>query len=165
MTPGSNTDLTNPLSDILRRAQQRPVRDFGFGKVKERMGKSKPGMQVIVADVSSSMSAIVHDTRTRIALLRAALKDTVTYAPHSKIVAFNYDARVVSPTAHLDPSGGTALHKGLDKAAEFKPERTVVITDGEPDSQVAALEAAEKMSGIIDCIYCGPEGNDGAIDF
>jgi UDP-N-acetylmuramyl tripeptide synthase len=40
-----------------------------------------------------------------------------------------------------------------------------VISDGLPDSQESALASAERITGIIDVIYCGPDSDAGAIAF
>jgi hypothetical protein len=53
--------------------------------------------------------------------------------------------------------GGTNLAGALEVAARRKPRKTIVISDGLPDSEIAALEAAERMTGAIDTIYCGPD--------
>lgn len=42
---------------------------------------------------------------------------------------------------------------------------TLIITDGEPDSEADALAAAAEITGRIDVIYCGREDNRRAIDF
>src|SRR3972149_5766281 len=43
-----------------------------------------------------------------------------------------------------EPSGGTNLSGALDFVGQIKPEHLIIISDGEPDSQDAAMASAKK---------------------
>lgn len=61
------------------------------------------------------------------------------------------------------PFGSTNLAGALDfvKPADGCGIRMIVISDGEPDNQKAALDLAAKFQTKIDTIYCGPEMGSG----
>ncbi len=55
--------------------------------------------------------------------------------------------------------GGTDLAGAIEEAAEMKPGRTIIISDGCPDNEQMATEAVENLSGRVDTVYCGPDGH------
>jgi Mg-chelatase subunit ChlD len=118
---------------------------------------------VLLCDVSASMDETA-GRRRKIDILRDALADLAVLK--AQLVAFSTHAMPVARPQDLpEPDGGTALHHGLDAAARYRPSRTVVISDGRPNSQRAALAAAERVPGRIDVVYCGPDSDIVAIDF
>jgi hypothetical protein len=46
-----------------------------------------------------------------------------------------------------------------------QPARVIVISDGQPDDEAAALKAADELGCRIDVIYCGPDYDAKAIAF
>ena len=58
--------------------------------------------------------------------------------------------------------GGTNLAGALDfaKVADVPGMRFVVISDGIPDDERAALAVARRYKNRIDTVYVGPEGDD-----
>jgi hypothetical protein len=120
---------------------------------------------VVLADVSISMSARDGGSRegkTRFALLREALQSLPSGV---KIVAFSDEAHVTTVEAIRLEEGCTALHKAIQLAATFQPVRTVIVSDGEPDSEDEARKAVEKLTGIVDVVYCGDPRNTRASEF
>ena len=104
---------------------------------------------VVLADVSISMSARDGGSRegkTRFALLREALQSLPSGV---KIVAFSDEAHVTTVEAIRLEEGCTALHKAIQLAATFQPVRTVIVSDGEPDSEDEARKAVEELTGIV----------------
>jgi hypothetical protein len=158
-------ELSNPLQGLIARAAKSlPATTGDTEHFRARMAGAGPGV-VILADVSSSMDEPA-GSRRKIDILREALAQVWSELVGARLVAFDTLAREISaPDAVTSPSGGTALHLALDAAGEHRPARTLVITDGRPDSEDAALEAAGRLSGIIDVIYCGPDSDAQAIDF
>ena len=58
------------------------------------------------------------------------------------------------------------MGNALKLAATLKPRKTIVISDGQPtDNEAAILDVAARMTGAIDTIYCGPENNYRPIEF
>lgn len=86
--------------------------------------------------------------------------------PPAMLIAFSSSPVEIASAAELpEPSGGTALHLALDLAGTVRPLRTLVISDGQPDSEAAALTAAGAITGSIDVIYCGPDSDTAARAF
>lgn len=121
---------------------------------------------IVLADVSSSMGEAdggAHEKKTRFDLLIEALRGL---PKEVVIITFSDNVREIGPEGHVHLyGGGTALHLGIDAAAKHKPVRTVIVSDGEPDSEGAAREALEKLTGIVDVVFCGNPGNVGARRF
>lgn len=121
---------------------------------------------VVLCDVSSSMGSTdggSREKRSRFQLLCEAL-DTIPAGV--VIIEFSDDARVVTrERLKLDEYGGTALHKAILAAVKYAPVRTVIVSDGEPDSQDAAKAAVEQITGIVDVVFCGDPKNTRAAEF
>lgn len=115
---------------------------------------------VIVADISGSMSG------KKFERLKAGLAELVESVPGCKILAFNDLAVwVEGPGSIPTPDGSTDLAQALEKANAAFPPRVVVISDGHPNNDVAALAAAERCPGQIDVRYIGPDDDRHAIAF
>lgn len=117
---------------------------------------------ILVCDVSGSM-----DTRDagngqrRIDALRAIVEDLRRQFPAMQVIAFASSAQVC-PGPLPEPHGGTALHLALDLAMQIvnSQSRIILISDGEPDSESAALQSARHLPRL-DVFYVGPEGGVG----
>jgi hypothetical protein len=102
--------------------------------------------------------------RTKWEHLREAL--TQSWQPGIRVITFSSTpSEIAKPEDLPKPSGGTALALALTAISELRPSSTLVISDGLPDDPVAALSAADKLSGLINVIYCGPDSNAGAQAF
>lgn len=116
---------------------------------------------IVLADVSPSMAEKDNgrEGRTRFDLLKQAL----TSIPEGvRIITFSGGTRELRSAAEVrmgDDMGGTALHLAIEAAARYSPVRTVIVCDGEPDSEDQARRAVEKLTGIIDVVYCGSPSN------
>jgi len=119
---------------------------------------------VILCDVSSSMSESAGGALRRIDHLNLALDQL--RRPDIDVAAFSTGAAWVPVGARLpSPSGGTALEMGLDLIASRNPAHTLVISDGEPNQPAAALDAAKRLPGVINVLFCGDERNLVAVEF
>jgi hypothetical protein len=158
-------DLANPLQSLIAgAARSLPATTGETDRLKARFAGAGAAV-VILCDVSSSMDERA-GSRRKIDLLREALDSVWSELPDARLVAFaSTPTDLAGPSDLPAPAGGTALHLGLDAAARHRPGRTVVISDGQPDSETAALDAAGRLPGQIDVIYCGPDSDTGAIDF
>ena len=151
----------NPLSRII--AQAGRALPTSGGEASRLAARANPGgPQLILADTSGSMSERAWGRHTRIGLLREAV-DALAGRGH-RLIAFAA-APVLDPPSIPAAAGGTALHLALDLAATLRPSRTLVISDGEPDDESAALAAAARLTGYIDTLYIGPETSRSAMDF
>ena len=156
-------DLSNPLQSLIAGAAKALPQATGqTERFKARMNGGGQGV-VILADVSGSMSESAGSKR-KIAVLQDALESLWPDLPDARLIAFSSIAATLASPADLPtPNGGTALHLGLDAARAIQPAKTVVISDGRPDSEDAALASAECLGGVIDVIYCGPDSDHEAI--
>lgn len=156
----SSLEKPNPVAALLKAAAKLPAETGATARFQRRLAAAGSGV-VVLADVSASMGDSV-GSRRRIDVLREALAG----APPARLIAFASEPVEVDGPAHLpSPAGSTALHLALDLAATLRPVRTLVVSDGEPDSEELALAAAEHVPGTIDVVYCGPEENQRARDF
>lgn len=129
---------------------------------RERVGQVGP--TVVLVDLSGSMTYRAGG-KSRIEILREALASLWPVA-NGRLIYFSHDARQVeSPDLLPEPCGGTALDLGLIAAAEHRPARTIVLSDGEPNDKTAALNAAKWLTGVIETIFCGSDGDREAIAF
>lgn len=152
----------NPFASILSQAAKTPAQTGEVDRIQRRLQAPGVAGRVVLADVSTSMAEMV-GARPKIAVLREAL---AAAAEGARIVAFSSAPLEVSLAAHLpDPMGSTALHLALELAATFRPARTLVISDGHPDDERKALEMADRIQGVIDVLYVGPEDDTRAIQF
>jgi hypothetical protein len=178
------TELTNPLLDVVNRAlKSKP--EGPAAKLHERFANAGSDV-VALCDVSGSMESYVGSTHaSRFDHLVAALEDVVKGFPKLVIVAFSSRATVSDVASFknqqqairkansgnwapkpFDALGGSTDMGGALEyvAGRWKPRKTILITDGQPDDQWRALEAVELLTGSVDCIYCGPDA-DPAVDF
>ena len=126
---------------------------------------------VILVDVSGSMAAL-EGSRRRVDILTDILRQVLPGAPGARVIAFSslpQELLGIEPVQlHLpEPAGGTALHLALQGLADGpRPDRIVVITDGQVDDPGAALSAARRLAPVtIDTFYCGSDGDARALGF
>lgn len=169
-----SSELSSPLLDIVRRAaaatpksvvEETRQKDHERRLVRaQRIQGSDKGVRVLVLDTSGSMMSLVAGEPKHEHLKRAVV-DVLRTWPGIKIVAFASSAAFVGVNEIPMPSSSTALDVALALAATIKPERTVVVSDGQPDSAKEALRVARGMTGVIDVVYCGNDGDAMAIGF
>jgi hypothetical protein len=162
---GRSREIANPLQSLIAAAgKSLPAATGETERYRARFEHAGAAV-VVLADCSSSMAESAGG-RTKEAILREALGGCWPELPGAALVGFASTARRVdAPTDLPSPAGGTALHLALDAASALRPGRTLVISDGEPDDEDAALAAAGRVPGRIDVIYCGPDSNTQAIAF
>jgi hypothetical protein len=114
----------------------------------------------VLADVSWSMEEIDRGTgserKSRFDLLKKALADL---PKDVRILAFNESVREVASLSEIRLGGGTSLHVAIEAAARLSPVRTIIVSDGEPDSESLAHKALESLTGLVDVVYCGSPDN------
>lgn len=157
-------ELANPLQALILTAGKLPAKTGETDRFHARFSSAGTGI-VILADVSGSMDEPAGGRR-KIDVLRAALVGVWPELPGASLLAFSDRVTRLSSPAELPaPSGATALHLALDAAAQARPAKTLVISDGQPDAAAAALASADRLPGRIDVIYCGPDSDKEAIAF
>lgn len=169
-----SNEISSPLADIVKKA----LESKGSGKVQKlreaeqkRLAIAQKRMKgaskdvLIVADLSGSMSESIGGLNvTKHRHLEIALADVRKTHPLAKVIIFNGGAQLFTGTQLPEPAGGTNLAGALQFASQHKPQKTIIISDGLPDNEVAAKEQADKLTGVVDTIYCGPDGHP-AIEF
>lgn len=152
-----STEVISPLAQIIRRAAESKA-EGPIGLRKRRMADATDEV-VVLADTSDSMDEMVGGLQMRkCEHLMIALKDVLLYHPKIRIISFGRFVREVPDLAAMPaPDGGTPLGKALELAKKYKPRKTIIVSDGCPDSEEHARTAATKLTGIIDAIYCGPD--------
>lgn len=158
--------LVNPLQSIVAAAAKTlPATTGAVEPYFERLRRINDGSTVILADVSGSMESPAWGGRSKYEVLKDAMVQTASRRG-CELIAFSSTVYPVCSPADLPaPGGGTALHYALQAAADRKPGRILVVSDGEPDSESAALSAAASFDGVIDVLYIGPDSNSLAMRF
>ena len=158
--------LINPLQALISKASTSLAKQTGHvAQAQERITRIQNRPSVVLADVSGSMASSAWGGHTKHAVLREAIAATLQTANH-QLIAFSDRVTPVTSAASLPPAdGGTALHLALDAAIARDPGRILVISDGEPDNEAAALAVAARFKGVIDVLYIGPDSNAAAMRF
>lgn len=169
-----SNEITSPLADIVRKAmegktsgkvqQLREAEQKRLEIVAKRMKRANQEI-LIVADLSGSMGEPIGDLNlTKHQHLEIALADVRKTHPAAKIIVFSSTHQLFTGAKLPPPAGGTNLAGALHFASTFRPQKTIIISDGIPDNEVTAKQEADKITGVIDTIYCGPDGHP-AIQF
>jgi Mg-chelatase subunit ChlD len=120
---------------------------------------------VILVDTSGSMAAC--DSRGGQSRYDVACEELARIQEQMPgrvaILSFSGDTLLCPAGVPTFQGGGTNLAGALDfaKQADVPGVRFIVISDGEPDSESAALQAARTIQAPISTIYVGPEGGYG----
>src|SRR5271157_2970507 len=115
---------------------------------------------VVLADVSSSMMEKDGGSRERKSRFELLVQALTGLPREVRILLFADGVREVRSAAEVRlDGGGTELHLAIEAAARYSPIRTVIISDGEPNSEPLARAAIEKLTGIVDVVYCGSPAN------
>jgi hypothetical protein len=124
---------------------------------------------IVLLDVSASMGR--NDARgnrqrydvacEELALLQADMPGRVAVIGFSAYPEFAPSGKPAYQGGNTDLAGALKFAR----IADTGDVRFAVISDGEPDSEREALDAAKTYKGCIDCIYIGPENDKRAQDF
>lgn len=131
-------------------------------------------LSALLIDTSGSMAYPV-GPRQRIDIAADVLRMILAKTPHARVVIFNsYPIELVGlePTARSlklpQAGGGTAVHLALDLVAAMtpKPDKVVVVSDGEPDDDQAPLRSACALAPCeINAFHIGPNNDTAAVSF
>jgi hypothetical protein len=165
--PPESTEIASPLASIVRKAMQSKAK----GPVAEQRAKYEARMKnasdeiLIVADLSGSMYESIGGLAVaKYEHLKIALADIRRSYSKVRVIIFNSACEEWNRTDLPMPNGCTDLGGALKFASRFKPRKTIIISDGLPDNEQEAQDAADKITGEVDTIYCGPDGHP-AIQF
>lgn len=119
---------------------------------------------VILFDVSLSMNELLPSGERKIDILRSVFNRHK--ADNEIAIAFSSIATIIPDfTSIPHPNGNTDLEQAIFLAATYNPRATLIISDGAPDSETKALNAAQKLTGVINCLFIGNEDDKSAIAF
>ena len=158
--------VTNPLQGLIAKASvSLPQKTGAVQRAQERIDRVSGGSTAVLADVSGSMASPAWGGRSKHSLLRDAITSTFRPGQHELLAFSSRVQRLTNPAMLPEPGGGTALHLALQGALELNPGRILLISDGEPDDESAALAVATRFPGVIDVLYIGPDSNAAAMRF
>lgn len=114
----------------------------------------------MLLDCSGSMGSAMKNGKSRMEGLREAVRD-IQAEKEMRMVQFGWSNEPSFITSIPDASGGTPLHLAITFAKNNGSGRAIVISDGYPDDQQAALRAAQDFGGRIDVVFVGDPGESG----
>jgi hypothetical protein len=124
-----------------------------------------PGI-FILADNSYSMNFPLKAGGTRRDKLVRALAAVVVQYPGVQPFAFSGDVMRADPDRWPQPKGGgTDMATGLKHLRQYRPDKVIVLCDGEVDDAQKALKEALLLNAEIHAVYIGDEDSRGAIAF
>jgi hypothetical protein len=119
---------------------------------------------IVIVDTSGSMGGSDNTERSRYDRACDELRKIQASMP-GKIAVISFSSEVMFCPAGVpwNYSSGTQLDKALifARIADVPEMRFIVISDGQPDDESAALAEARKYQNKIDTIYIGPAGERG----
>ena len=127
--------------------------------VKERKGEHETWL---LLDTSSSMHGYTggYSQTRKIDALRVLVRD-LSQTLICPMLQFASDCAVVVDGSIREPMGSTNLRLAIDDAQQRGARHLIIISDGQPDSETGALQAARSFAHPIDVFYVGPAGDDG----
>lgn len=157
-------EITSPLANIVAKMAEKQVQGKA-AKMRERF-QSCTEKVVVLCDVSYSMDSFVASSNSRkYDHMKVAIADAARTYPGLILIAFGSSCREFDSAAALPAcgalGGSTDMAKALRSVLAVRPRKTLVISDGLPDNQDKALEAAAELTGSVDTIYCGYDGDPG----
>jgi Mg-chelatase subunit ChlD len=159
----SNNALSNPLSALVKSAAQSLPKTTGKVAAQQQRLDRRRGATVILADISGSMESPAWSKHRKIDVLRDAVAQ-VMKEQNCSLIIFSDNAREATQVPDAT-EGSTNLAKALRMAQRYDPGTTLVISDGQPDNEDAALDVAQEFRGAIDVLYIGPDADLTAIGF
>jgi len=113
---------------------------------------------VLIADVSASMRGRKYDR------LKASIRDMVNRK--ALLLAFSWRTWWCETADDMPrPEGDTDLAAALLVAAEKFPAKVIVLSDGVPNDEQAALRAADRIPGVISCAFVGDDDDRAGMEF
>jgi Mg-chelatase subunit ChlD len=126
--------------------------------------KARTRRSLMLVDCSGSMSDLTKTGERKIDALRKVVTELRTTHP-VPMAAFGSRGRHVELVETIpEPSGMTPLDDAINFGREQGANHLLVITDGQPDSESRALDAAIAFGGVIDVFYIG-DGHDSGSRF
>lgn len=138
--------------DLVRAKLEKSLRVKSLGDL---IKKEQDATIWLALDVSGSMRECMRNGKMKIDGLREVVKDIETNGVVKKIAFGGIDGNAYVVHSIPNAAGGTPLHAAIDLAKQQGSQRLIVISDGIPDNQDAAMNAAKRFEGKIDVVYVG----------
>jgi hypothetical protein len=117
--------------------------------------KKLSSKKAILVDISISMSEGLGNGKSKFTATKEVLGNVNDL--DARVFQFSSSCKEVTNREIEMPFGGTNVHNALLYTAQQGIEYVVLITDGIPDSEDLALQAAASTGQKIDVIYIGPD--------
>ena len=124
-----------------------------------RLDDQESASTIIIADVSGSMRG------DKIERLRRELKNLWPEIT-ARLLAFSDRMHWCDGPSDLpNPMGGTNLKLAFETVAALWPSEVILVSDGRPQDEQGALDAAELIPGTISVLFVGDESDSTGADF
>lgn len=124
--------------------------------------KARTRRSILLVDCSGSMGESIRSGGTKIQAMRRVVSDLRESHP-VPVAAFGIFKSEGGPVKLVETIPGAQDMTPIDDAINFAKRQgathAVLVTDGIPDSETDAFEAARAFGGPIDCFYIG-DGHD-----
>jgi von Willebrand factor type A domain len=154
--------LTNPIAAILAAASESKPSADSQARASRATGQSSSAFDLQLIDCSGSMGETTESGQTKISIVQDILAQ-LPWCPCN--IAFNSSTRLITYSDKLVATGGTNMALGVLRAAQENPRKVLIVSDGCPDNESAAFDAAEKLAANISCFFVGDDGDHHAKEF
>ncbi len=155
-------ELVNPIAAILAAASKSKPSADSQARASRATGQGSSAFDLQLIDCSGSMAEKTESGQTKISIVQDILT-TLPWCPCN--IGFNSSVKLINYSSNLVADGGTNMALGLLRAGQECPRKILLISDGCPDSESAAFEAAEGIGCSISCFFVGDDGDNHAKEF
>lgn len=136
------------MTELVKKDQPKILQSSSFAEIlKARKATTE---RCLLLDVSGSMDLMCRDGMSRIEHLQQIASE---FEAERKFAFSSSCEEVQRVPAYA--SGGTAMHVAFETLKAAGVKHAVIITDGEPDNEAAALKAAAGLK--LDILYVGDQ--------
>jgi Mg-chelatase subunit ChlD len=119
---------------------------------------------LLLVDCSGSMADRIQTGERKIDALRTVVTNLRTTHPVPVAAFGSRSGAVVIVETVPEPHGNTPLDKAIDFGAQAGATHLCVVTDGQPNSEALAFDAADRFGKPVDVFYIG-NGHDYGLKF
>lgn len=150
---------TDALALAAQTAADRLKKSSGMSSL-DALVQAKTRRSLLLVDCSGSMADYIRGGERKIDALRKVVA-TLRAERSVPVAAFGLRGSVQVEVVETvpEPSGTTPMDLAIRFGQDQGANHLAIVTDGEPNDEVAAFEAARAFGGVIDTFYVG-DGND-----